>query len=343
MSERQPEPSRARGPSGLLLEVIGLQTRFFTDDGEVPAADGVDLQVARGETVGLVGESGCGKSVTALSILRLVPPPGRIVGGRVLLDCVDLLGLSEKEMRDVRGGRIGMVFQEPMTSLNPVFTIGAQVAEAVRVHRRCSRREARDRSIELLRRMRIPAPELRFGEYPHRLSGGMRQRVMIAMALAADPALLIADEPTTALDVTIQAQIMELLRELKEETGMSVLLITHNLPLVAEYADRIAVMYASKVVESGPAGDVLARPLHPYTQALIRSVPVLGAARNARLTAIPGTVADPRRFPAGCRFHPRCPSRADICLAEEPLLREVGPRRRAGCHLIPDGGEGPRS
>jgi peptide/nickel transport system ATP-binding protein len=343
MSERQSEPSRAGGPSGMLLEVAGLETRFFTDDGEVRAVDGVDLAIARGETVGLVGESGCGKSVTALSILRLVPPPGRIVGGRALLDGVDLLRLPEKEMRDVRGGRIAMVFQEPMTSLNPVFTIGAQVAEAVRVHRRCSRREARERSIELLRRMRIPAPEVRFGEYPHRLSGGMRQRVMIAMALAADPALLIADEPTTALDVTIQAQIMELLRSLQEETGMSMLLITHNLPLVAEYAGRIAVMYASKVVESGPAREVLARPLHPYTQALIRSVPGLGAARKTRLLAISGTVADPRRFPSGCRFHPRCPSKEEVCLAEAPLLRDVGPGRRASCHFIGDGGGGPPS
>ncbi len=337
MIQVEPEEARPTIPPGKLLRIEGLRTSFFTGEGEVRAVDGVDLEIARGETLGLVGESGCGKSVTALSILRLVPPPGRIVGGRILLEGTDLLALPEREMRRIRGGRIAMVFQEPMTSLNPVFTVGSQVSEAIRAHRKCSRREARDRAVELLARVRIPAPADRSREYPHRLSGGMRQRVMIAMALAAGPSLLIADEPTTALDVTIQAQIMEILLELKRELGMSMLLITHNLPLVAECADRIAVMYASRVVECGPAGEVLARPLHPYTRGLLDAVPGPRSAGRRRLIAIPGSVPDPLRFPPGCRFHPRCPAAEDVCRAEEPPLREEGPGRLASCHLIRDG------
>jgi len=325
----------ARGE--ILLEVRDLHVHFFTESGAVRAVDGVTFQVERGRTLGLVGESGCGKSVTALSILGLVPRPGRIVGGSVKLEGRDLLALGEREMRGVRGSRIAMIFQEPMTSLNPVYAVGSQISEAIRAHRRVSKGEARDRAIDLLRRVKIPVPERRAREYPHQMSGGMRQRVMIAMALAASPSLLIADEPTTALDVTIQAQIMDLLQELQAELGMSILLITHNLALVAEVADDIAVMYASKIVEQGPAREVFTSPLHPYTHGLLHSIPRPGMSRKEKLRVIPGAVPNPLAFPSGCKFHPRCPAREGLCESSEPELLEARPGRAAACHLVRDG------
>jgi oligopeptide/dipeptide ABC transporter ATP-binding protein len=321
-----------------LLEIRGLRVHFPTEDGTVRAVDGVDISLDRRSVLGLVGESGCGKSVTALSILRLLPPPGLIAGGRILFEGRDILEMPEAGLRSLRGGRIGMVFQEPMASLNPVLTVGEQVAEAVRMHLPVSRREARERSVELLARVRIPEPARRAREHPHRLSGGMRQRAVIAMAIACGPALLLADEPTTALDTTTQAEILDLLLELQKGSGMSVLLIAHNLALVAECADRVAVMYASRIVEEGPAADIFREPLHPYTRGLLASAPRRAAANRGRLAAIPGSVPDPRRFPPGCRFHPRCPWRAGRCEMEEPALREIGPGRRAACHF-PGGGK----
>ena len=320
-----------------LLEIRDLQTHYFTDEGVVRAVDGVSLTIQRGETLGVVGESGCGKSVTALSVLRLVAPPGRIVGGRILFDGRDLLELSERKMRTVRGNRISMIFQEPMTSLNPVLTVGAQITETIRAHERASPREARARAIEGLRQVRIPAPEHRIDDFPHRLSGGMRQRVMIAIALACRPELLIADEPTTALDVTIQARILRLLGELQRETGMAVVLITHNMGLVATNADHVAVMYASRVVETAAARELFERPLHPYTQGLLGSVPALGMPRDEPLRVIPGTVPNPLAPPSGCRFHPRCPLVEERCRSEEPPLREHRPGHLAACHLIENG------
>jgi oligopeptide/dipeptide ABC transporter ATP-binding protein len=339
----RPEPPPAarhleeQSAGSSLLEVRDLRTHFFTEDGVAKAVDGVTLSLAAGETLGVVGESGCGKSVTALSILRLVAPPGKIVGGKVLLGGRDLLALSEREMRDVRGNRISMIFQEPMTSLNPVFTVGSQIMEAILVHERVSQEEARARAIEMLRKVRIPAAEARVDDYPHQMSGGMRQRVMIAMALALSPEVLIADEPTTALDVTIQAQIMDLLAELKRDLGMSVLLITHNLALVAEVAGRIAVMYAAKVVEYASARDLFAAPLHPYTHGLLASVPTLGMAKTRRLNVIPGVVPNPLRAPGGCPFHPRCPVAEERCRTEAPPLIEERPGHLAACHRITAG------
>jgi peptide/nickel transport system ATP-binding protein len=303
--------------SAPLLEVRDLRTEFRTEEGLVRAVDGVSFDVHPGETLALVGESGCGKSVTALSILRLVPEPGRIAGGAIRFRGTDLLGLRPRAMRAVRGREIGMVFQEPMTALNPVLTCGSQVDEVLRAHQRVGRREARERTGQLLRMVGIPAPEQRAREYPHQLSGGMRQRVLIAMALACGPALLIADEPTTALDVTVQAQILELLRALQRELGMAVLLITHDLGIVAETADRVAVLYAGQVVETCGVRDAFARPRHPYTAGLLASLPVL-AERGQPLRTIPGQVPDPARPPAACRFHPRCPAATDRCRAEDP-------------------------
>jgi oligopeptide/dipeptide ABC transporter ATP-binding protein len=320
-----------------LLELRDLRTHFFTEDGVVRAVDGVSFAVGRGRTLGVVGESGCGKSVTALSILRLVAPPGRIVSGRILLEGNDLTALSEEEMRRIRGNRISMIFQEPMTSLNPVFTVGNQIVEAVLIHQRVSKAEARARTIEMLRKVKIPAAETRVDEYPHQMSGGMRQRVMIAMALACGPQLLIADEPTTALDVTIQAQIMELLAELQREMKMSILLITHNLGLVAEVTDAIAVMYASKIVEQASTRELFASPLHPYTHGLLTSIPRLGQSKERKLSVIPGVVPNPLSFPTGCKFHPRCPVAEERCKVEEPPLVEVRPGHRAACHLIREG------
>jgi oligopeptide/dipeptide ABC transporter ATP-binding protein len=319
-----------------LISVENLRTWFDTDEGVVKAVDDVSLAIPPGKTLGLVGESGCGKSVTALSIIRLISPPGRIAGGRIVMHdngrTVDLTQLAEAEMRTFRGSRISMIFQEPMTSLNPVFTVGAQITEAIRLHQRVAPAEARRRAVEMLRKVRISEPQRRLKEYPHRFSGGMRQRVMIAMALACHPRLLIADEPTTALDVTIQAQILDLLRGLQDEVGMSILIITHDLGIVAEMADEVAVMYASKVVERAAVGELFSRPLHPYTHGLFRSRPRLGTAKTQKLSTIPGMVPSPLRFPAGCKFHPRCPFVQDRCRVEEPALREIRPGHYARCH-----------
>lgn len=315
-----------------LLEVRALRTVFDTDRGRVPAVDGVSFEVGRGETVGLVGESGCGKTVTALSIMRLVTdPPGRIEGGSVLLGGRDLLGLSEREMRAVRGNEIAMVFQEPLSSLNPVFTCGEQIREAIALHQKVGRAESKRRAIEMLRLVRIPDPGKRYGSYPHQMSGGMRQRVMLAMALSCQPKLLIADEPSTALDVSVQAQIIELLLDLRARLGMSVLLITHDLAVVAQMADRVVVMYAGVVVEVSPAAVLYGEPLHPYTAGLLESLPRVGE-RRERLAAIPGTVPDLADLPPGCRFGDRCPHRFDRCAGEPPLL-DLGAGRAARCWL----------
>jgi peptide/nickel transport system ATP-binding protein len=330
-----------------LITVDRLQTFFDTEEGVVKAVDDVSFTIPKGKTVGLVGESGCGKSVTAMSIMRLITPPGRIAGGRITLHqnghALPLAELPEPEMRKIRGGRISMIFQEPMTSLNPVFTIGAQIEEAVMLHQRVNKAEARHRAIEMLRQVRIPDAERRVDEYPHRLSGGMRQRAMIAMALSCRPALLIADEPTTALDVTIQAQILDLLRDLQASLGMSILIITHDLGIVAELADDVAVMYASKVVEYAPVKELFARPMHPYTKGLFRSRPEPGKSKGELLTTIPGMVPSPLHFPSGCKFHPRCPhAKAPRCQAEEPLLRELGPGHWVRCHYAEELLELPR-
>ncbi|PHK96557.1 dipeptide ABC transporter ATP-binding protein DppD [Pseudoroseomonas rhizosphaerae] len=318
-----------------LLRIEGLRTVFKTSSGLVRAVDGIDLSVPRGRTLGIVGESGCGKSMLSLSIMRLVPPPGRTVEGRVLLEGRNLLELSTAEMRQVRGGQIAMIFQEPMTSLNPVHSVGRQLIEAMQVHSPGLGASAlKDKAIAALKRVRIPSPERRFEEYPHQLSGGMRQRVMIAMALACEPRLLIADEPTTALDVTVQAQILDLLRELQSETGMSIILITHDLGVVAEMADEVAVMYAGKVAERASARALFEDPQHPYTLGLLGSVPRLDEERE-RLLAIDGAVPPPFAFPEGCRFNPRCPFAIAPCRAELPPLREITPGHQAACIRAP--------
>jgi len=320
-----------------LLEVRDLRTVFDSDRGLVKAVDGVSFSVGRGETVGLVGESGCGKTVTALSLMRLVSdPPGRIAGGSVLLEGRELLALSEREMRSVRGNDIAMVFQEPLSSLNPVFTCGEQIREAIALHQKVGRAESKRRAIEMLRLVRIPDPERRYGSYPHQMSGGMRQRVMIAMALSCQPKLLIADEPSTALDVSVQAQIVELLLDLRSRLGMSVLLITHDLAVVAQMADRVVVMYAGVVVESAPISVLYDEPLHPYTEGLLASLPRIGG-RRERLAAIPGAVPDPLCLPPGCRFSDRCTHRFGRC-AEEPPLFDLGGGRAARCWLREGGG-----
>jgi oligopeptide/dipeptide ABC transporter ATP-binding protein len=305
-----------------LLRVRDLVTSFRTDSGVLRAVDGVSFDVPRATTVAVVGESGCGKSVTALSVLRLVGAPGRIESGMVEFEGRDLLKLSERAMRDVRGNAISMIFQEPMTSLNPVYTVGWQIVEAVRLHQKRSGRDARSRAVELLRLVGIPEPETNIDAYPHRLSGGQRQRVMIAMALACEPKLLLADEPTTALDVTIQAQILELLRDLQQRLSMSILLITHDLGVVAENARHVVVMYAGRVVESAPVHELFAKPMHPYTLGLLGSIPRPGA-KERRLRAIEGMVPDLRRLSPGCRFAARCPLRVERCTREEPELVEV--------------------
>jgi peptide/nickel transport system ATP-binding protein len=365
-----------------LVQIENLRTWFYTDEGVVRAVDDVSLTIPRGKTLGVVGESGCGKSVTALSIMRLVSSPGRIAGGRIVLHDhtslspgeragvrapdatppsrkIVLSDLSDQEMRRIRGRQISMIFQEPMTSLNPVFTIGAQISEAVRLHQKVNAPEARRRAIDMLHKVGIPAPEKRVDDYPHQFSGGMRQRAMIAMALSCNPQLLIADEPTTALDVTIQAQILDLLRSLQREQGMSIMIITHDLGIVAEMADDVAVMYASKVVEYAPVQELFARPLHPYTVGLFQSRPEAGAAHLApgprpgvasdnkptystnakaqpkrpRLRTIKGMVPSPLHFPSGCKFHPRCPfNDGGKCVQEEPELREIYPGHFARCH-----------
>jgi oligopeptide/dipeptide ABC transporter ATP-binding protein len=317
----------------MLLQIDDLRISFPTAGGPAAAVDGVELALEAGETLGLVGESGCGKTLTALAVLRLVPPSG-VIAGRIQFDGRDLLALPEAEMRAVRGGRIGMVFQEPMTALNPVLTVGAQIAEVVELHSDSSRREAAARAVEMLRLVEIAEPDQRAAAYPHQLSGGMRQRVMLAMALAARPRLLIADEPTTALDVTIQAQILDLLARLRRELAMAVLLVTHDLGVVAERADRIAVMYAGRIVETGDAGAVLRQPRHPYTRGLLASIPRLGAEGGSRLAAIPGMVPDLRNRPSGCRFRDRCGEAIGDCARIDPPLRRLDDGRQAACIRI---------
>ncbi|MCL6522327.1 MAG: ABC transporter ATP-binding protein [Firmicutes bacterium] len=314
-----------------LLEVRDLKTYFRTEDGVARAVDGVSFALGRGETLGIVGESGSGKSVTSLSIMRLIPdPPGRIAGGQILFEGRDLLGLSEQEMRKIRGNEISMIFQEPMTSLNPVFTVGRQIEESIRLHQKVDARESRVRAIEMLRRVGIPSPEVRVDQYPHQMSGGMRQRVMIAMALACNPKLLIADEPTTALDVTIQAQILELIKQLKREFGTSVLLITHDMGVVADMCDRVIVMYAGKVVEEARVDDLFERPLHPYTEGLLHSIPSMEG-RREKLHVIEGNVPNPLALPRGCAFAPRCPYAVERCRHEEPPLETTGDGRKVAC------------
>ncbi|MEP6742422.1 MAG: ABC transporter ATP-binding protein [bacterium] len=320
-----------------LLEVNNLQTHFPTRAGLVRAVDGVSFHIDRGELLGLVGESGCGKSITALSIMRLIAPPGKIVGGEIIFDGRNLLKMSDREMRDIRGDDIAMIFQDPMTSLNPVFTVGEQIAEALRLHRNLSRKAARAGAIEAMSEVSIPDPARRIDDYPHQLSGGMRQRVMIAMALACDPKLLIADEPTTALDVTIQAQILELLNELRKNRELAVLLITHDLGVVAEVADRVAVMYTGRIVEESPVEELFARPRHPYTEGLLRSVPKLTsatAAKAERLETIEGTVPSPTDLPPGCHFAPRCPYRMPRCTTEEIPLYDLAGEVKVRCVLF---------
>jgi oligopeptide/dipeptide ABC transporter ATP-binding protein len=320
-----------------ILRVSNLKTYFHTFEGIGKAVDGVDFEVERGETIGIVGESGCGKSVTALSILRLISdPPGKIAGGEIFFEGADLLKTSDAEMREIRGNKISMIFQEPMTSLNPVFTIGNQISETILLHQHLNRREALEKSVEMLRLVQIPEPEARAMEYPHKLSGGMRQRAMIAMALSCHPQLLIADEPTTALDVTIQAQILDLMLKLKEEMGTSIVLITHNLGLIAEAARRVIVMYTGKVVEEASTEDLFERPLHPYTQGLLQSIPWIGrklAAGRKPLQEIAGIVPSIFGLPRGCSFSPRCQKALDICQEEAPELLEAEPGHKVRCWL----------
>ena len=321
--------------SGALLEVSDLRTLFRSDDGEFAAVDGVSFSVEAGRTLAIVGESGCGKSVTSLSIMGLVPnPPGRIAGGSIRFEGKELIGAPEKTLQDLRGNGMAMIFQEPMSSLNPAFTIGEQIVEAVLRHRNVSRAEAIEQAMAMLRKVRMPAPQQRFNEHPHKLSGGMRQRAMIAMALVCEPRLLIADEPTTALDVTIQAQILELMRSLQQESGSAVILITHDLGVVAEVADEVLVMYAGRIVERAPVQLLFDEPQHPYTIGLLGSIPRLDGDRD-RLVSIEGQVPSPLRRPAGCRFADRCPFADQQCRALEPALRAVGPSHLSACRKAP--------
>ena len=331
------EQARAdrRQPGTPLLEIKGLRTHFFTQDGTVKAVDGVSFAVDDGKTLGVVGESGCGKSITAMSILRLIGRPGRIVEGQVLINGRDLVKASEDEMRDIRGNTISMIFQEPMTSLNPVYTCGDQIAESVALHLKLGRKGSWARAVEMLRLVGIPDPKRRAGEYPHQLSGGMRQRVMIAMALSTNPALLIADEPTTALDVTIQAQILELMKEMRAQNRMAIMLITHDLGVVAEMVDEVVVMYAGKVVERGSVETIFERPHHPYTKGLLASIPKLGE-RRARLEVIQGTVPNPLNLPPGCLFKRRCPYAMPVCDTAPPY-QQVAPDHESRCWLTPEG------
>jgi peptide/nickel transport system ATP-binding protein len=324
------EPVASVPGSERILDVRDLVVEFETDRGMTRALDGVSLPLRRGQTLGLVGESGCGKSVTALAVLRLLGESARVVRGEVWFDGRNLLQLGEREMRALRGARIAMIFQEPMTSLNPVFTVGYQIAEALRLHERLGKREAWTRAVEMLRLVEIPEPERRAEGYPHELSGGMRQRVMIAMAISCGPDLLIADEPTTALDVTIQAQILDLLRGLRSRLGMSMILITHDLGIVAAEADEVAIMYAGRVVERSPTRSLFDDPAHPYTAGLLASIPRLDQ-RTDQLASIPGVVPDPTRLPSGCRFRDRCPSAQPRCAAEDPQLVEFAPGRSVAC------------
>ena len=321
-----------------MLAVKELSTEFYTADGLVRAVDRVSWCVQAGQTLGIVGESGCGKSVSALSVMRLIPkPPGQIVGGQVLLNDQNLLGLSERQMRDIRGNEIAMIFQEPMTSLNPVFTVGNQIIEAIKLHQKLPSRQARELAVQSLKKVGVPAPAERIYAYPHQLSGGLRQRAMIAMALSCKPAVLIADEPTTALDVTIQAQILELLRELQSTERMALVLITHDLAVVAQIAHTVAVMYASRIAEYASVQTLFDQPLHPYTQGLFRSIPRLGQQKH-RLEAIGGNVPNPLAFPRGCKFHPRCSlgREEQRCRSIEPELREVRPGHCVACWKVAD-------
>ena len=320
---------------GPLLEIKGLRTQFFTQDGVVKAVDDITFEIGHGQTLGVVGESGCGKSITSLSVMRLIDRPGKIVAGEILLNGDNLLAMNENAMRDVRGDQVSMIFQEPMTSLNPVFTCGDQIAEAVQQHTAVSRREAWDRAVEMLRIVGIPDAKRRATEHPHQLSGGMRQRVMIAMALSTDPDLLIADEPTTALDVTIQAQILEVMRDLREKNRMAIMLITHDLGVVAEMADEVVVMYAGKVVERADVRTVCGSPHHPYTQGLLLSIPRLDE-RVQRLAVIKGTVPSPLNLPSGCLFKRRCPHRMRVCDVAPPY-QEIQPGHFSRCWLTPAG------
>ncbi|MBO8164137.1 MAG: ABC transporter ATP-binding protein [Brevibacillus sp.] len=316
-----------------ILQIENLRTHFVTDYGEVPAVDGIGLSIKKGEVLGIVGESGCGKSVTSLSVMGLVPrPPGKIVGGQIRFKGEDLLRASERRMRQIRGNEIAMIFQEPMTSLNPVYTIGDQIMEAIRLHTKAGKQEARRRAIEMLRRVNIPRADQIVDEYPHQLSGGMRQRVMIAMAMACNPELLIADEPTTALDVTIQAQILDLMRNLNKESGTAIMLITHDLGVVAEMCDRVIVMYAGQIVEEGDVRSILKNPKHPYTIGLIHSIPKLDEKKD-RLYSIPGNVPVPGSLTIGCRFAPRCESASEKCRSELPELKETESGHLARCWL----------
>ena len=319
-----------------ILQVKDLRTQFLTDGGIVTAVDGVSFDLNPGESLGIVGESGSGKSVTALSILRLVPDPGRVVSGQVLFQNQDLLQLSGDEIRDIRGKDIAMIFQDPQSSLNPVLRTGFQIEEAMLAHGKVSKKQARERTIELLRRVRIPAPESRVKDFPHQLSGGMRQRAMIAMGLSNAPSILIADEPTTALDVTVQAQILELLGDLNRELGTAIVMITHNMGVVAGLCSRVLVMYAGQIVEEGPVEQIFDSPQHPYTWSLLRSIPRVDAVRHERLRSIEGLAPDLLHPPSGCRFHPRCPFRIEKCFTDVPPLVEVAPGQQASCWVTMD-------
>ncbi|MCF7689243.1 MAG: ABC transporter ATP-binding protein [Cephaloticoccus sp.] len=331
MSASHPFNSGTTAPP--VLEVRDLVTTFDTDSGRLTAVDGVSFQVHRGRTLGIVGESGCGKSVTAFSMMRLLPQPmGRIAGGQVLFDGKDLTKVPAEDMLQIRGGRIGMIFQEPMTALNPVHTIGRQLSEVFLLHRTRDKRAALAMSVDILEKVGIPSPEVRVGEYPHQLSGGMRQRVVIAMALACKPDVVIADEPTTALDVTIQAQILELMQSLQQEMGMAIILITHDLGVIAEMCDDVVVMYAGRVAEAGPVEQIFGAPAHPYTRGLLASIPRLEHTRKTKLQTIEGMVPNLSDMPVGCRYQNRCPHRADIC-AQHPPEAQVAPGHRVACHL----------
>lgn len=326
----------------ITLKVINLRTFFKTPEGVIKAVDGISFEVKRGKVLGLVGESGCGKTVTALSIMGLIPRTSlQVHSGQILYRDIDLLGLTATEMRKIRGRQISMIFQDPLSSLNPVFTIGEQISEMLRLHLKMRRREARDKTIHLLKLVGIPSAEKRYGEYPHQLSGGMRQRVMIAMAVSCNPELILADEPTTALDVTLQAQILKLLHDLKERMGLSMVLISHDLGVIAEAADEVAVMYAGQIVEHTATRKLLDQPLHPYTQGLLNSLPrfTLSDQRNRRLAAIPGTVPNLLRPPLGCKFHPRCKLAEGICSHEEPGLEEKARQHQVRCWMVEKGVE----
>ncbi|KAF0818268.1 Oligopeptide ABC transporter, ATP-binding protein OppD [Bacillus sp. ZZV12-4809] len=320
------------GVTDTLLEVKDLKTHFFTEDGVIPSVNGVSFSVEKGETIGIVGESGCGKSVTSLSILQLVSQPGRIVEGQILLNGTDLTKNSNKQMRKIRGNQISMIFQEPLTSLNPVFTIGSQISESIRLHQKIDRRKAKELAIDMLSKVGISNGENIYNSYPHQLSGGMRQRVMIAMALSCRPQLLIADEPTTALDVTIQAQILKLMKRLKDEYNTSIIMITHDLGVVAEMADRVIVMYAGQIVEQNNVFELFKNPKHPYTQGLLNSTPKIHQLRD-QLESIEGNVPTPSNLPKGCKFHPRCPFAMEKCSQQDPPLLQVNSESSVRCWL----------